>query len=367
LSKPSLYEFLRDGGVANLAPENHYGLALALGGGDLTMEELATLYGTLGNGGVWRPLRIRATDPQSEGVRLLSEEASFMTLDMLRGNARPEGEMMSARSGVPVAWKTGTSWGFRDAWSAGVFGPYVLVVWVGNFSGEGNPAFVGVQAAAPLFFQMVDAIAAEQPVLSHISSPVPPPAKANVARIDVCAVSGDLPNADCPLRTKTWFVPGKSPIRVSDVHRAVMIDKRTGGVACPPYDAAFVERIVYEYWPSDLMRLFAQAGMPRRAPPPGGCHDVADRGAAPAITAPVRGAAYVMRESQPERNRVPLAATADADAETLYWFANENFIGAGKPNVALGWKPAQPGLYLVRVVDDHGRADARELNVTDAP
>jgi penicillin-binding protein 1C len=52
---------------------------------------------------------------------------------------------------------------------------------------------------------------------------------------------------------------------------------------------------------------------------------------------------------------------------TPYWFANENFIGAAKPNVALGWEPAQPGLYLVRVVDDHGRADARELNVAGAP
>jgi len=368
LSKPSLYEFLQDAGVGGLAPENHYGLALALGGGDLTMEELATLYGTLASGGIWHPLRIRATDPQTEGVRLLSEEASFMTLDMLRGNPRPEGEMMSARSGVPVAWKTGTSWGFRDAWSAGVFGPYVLVVWVGNFSGEGNPAFVGVQAAAPLFFQMVDAIAAEQPGPERERSQTLPRIPARVTRVEVCAASGDLPNADCPLRTATWFVPGKSPIRVSDVHRAVMIDKRTGGVACPPYDPVFVERVVYEYWPSDLMRLFAQAGMPRRAPPSGACNEMAeDRGAAPAITAPVRGAAYVMRESQPERNRVPLAATADGDTGTLYWFANDNFIGVAKPNVALGWQPSEPGSYLIRVVDDHGRADSRELRVTVAP
>src|SRR4029079_9296421 len=100
LSKPSLYDFLKDAGVAGLEPENHYGLSLALGGGDVTMEERATLYGTLANGGVWHPLRLRATDPQSEGVRLLSEEASFMTMDILRSNARPEGEMMSARSGV---------------------------------------------------------------------------------------------------------------------------------------------------------------------------------------------------------------------------------------------------------------------------
>ncbi len=212
LSRPSLYDFLKDAGVAGLEPENHYGLSLALGGGDLTMEELATLYGTLANGGVWHPLRLRETDPQSEGVRLLSEEASFMTMDILRSNARPEGEMMSARSGVPVAWKTGTSWGFRDAWSAGVFGPYVLLVWVGNFNGEGNPAFVGVQAAAPLFFQIVDAIAAEQRDLVRAPSDTLLRAPRNVAQVEVCAASGDLPNA-CGHRSSRLRQSNKEPGR----------------------------------------------------------------------------------------------------------------------------------------------------------
>ncbi len=74
-----------------------------------------------------------------------------------------------------------------------------------------------------------------------------------------------------------------------------------------------------------------------------------------------------MRGSQPERNLVPLAANADADVRNLYWFVNDSFVGVGKPNVALAWKPVQPGHYLVRVVDEHGRADARELVVAAAP
>ncbi len=242
LSAPSLYDFLKSAGVARLAPEKHYGLALALGGGDTTMEELATLYGVLANRGAWRPLRGRSTDLESQGVQLLSEEASFMTLEMLRGNPRPEGVMMGARMNVPVAWKTGTSWGFRDAWSTGIFGPYVLVVWVGNFGGEGNPAFVGVRAAAPLFFQIIDAIAAEHHDLSEPLFRTP----SKLVRVEVCAASGDLPNAYCPLRAMTWFIPGKSPIRVSDVHRAMTMDTRTGRVACPPFDARFVQTAVYE-------------------------------------------------------------------------------------------------------------------------
>ena len=382
LSQPSLYDFMKRAGVSRMASEKHYGLALALGGGDVSMEELVAMYSVLANRGVLQPLQYRSgAKPAnaSEGVRLISEEASFMTLDILRNNPRPEGTIAGTRASMPVAWKTGTSWGFRDAWSAGIFGPYVLAVWVGRFDGEGNPAYVGIQAAASLFFQIVDAIAAEDRGLVEpvFRNPL------NLTRVEVCAASGDLPNVHCPMKAETWFVPGKSPIRVSDVHRAVMIDTRTGRTACPPYDQARVREVVYEYWPSDLMRLYAQAGVPRRAPPAGDCGSanrvgaVADGGTPPAIsapggtppaiTSPVRGAAYVMRASQPDRNVVPLAATAEGGVNTLYWFANDSFVTAGRPGVAPPWKPAQPGRYLLRVVDEHGRADSREVVVTAAP
>ncbi len=363
LSQPSLYDFLKNAGVSRMASEKHYGLALALGGGDVSMEELVTLYGMLANRGVLKPLRYRANEAERDEVRLLSEESSFMTLDILRNNPRPEGTVAGSRASIPVAWKTGTSWGFRDAWSAGIFGPYVLAVWVGRFDGEGNPAYVGIQAAAPLFFQIVDAIAAEDRGLTEPIFRNPP----NLTRVEVCAASGDLPNAHCPLKAETWFVPGKSPIRVSDIHRAVMVDQRTGRIACPPYEHGRVQQVVYEYWPSDLMRLYAQAGMPRRVPPSGECGASTAGGIAPAISAPVRGAAYVMRHTQPERNVVPLAATAEGGVNTLYWFANDAFITAGRPGVAAAWRPPQPGRYLLRVVDEHGRADSREVVVAAAP
>ena len=144
LKQPTLYGFLQSAGVSRLKPESHYGLALALGGGEVTMEELAGLYGMLANQGVLRPVRALTTRKRGEpdeGVRLLSPEAAFITLDMLRRNPRPDEDgAPPLRSRWPVAWKTGTSWGFRDAWSAGVVGPYVLVVWIGDFTGKGNPS-----------------------------------------------------------------------------------------------------------------------------------------------------------------------------------------------------------------------------------
>jgi penicillin-binding protein 1C len=363
LSSPTFYSFLKTAGVSRMASENHYGLALALGGGEVTMEELGSLYAMLANRGELRPLRYLAYDTgrDAEGVRLLSEEASFITLDMLKDNVRPDAAYGAARVSTPVYWKTGTSWGFRDAWTAGIFGPYVLVVWAGNFDGEGNPALVGVQAAAPLFFQIVDAIAAQARGSTGLAEPVfrMPPA---LERVEVCAASGDLPNAYCPLRARTWFIPGKSPIKISTLHRAVTIDTRTGRQACPPFDPAFAKVEVYEYWPSDLMRLFRQAGMPRRAPPANECGVEIVQGAAPVITSPTRGSAYALR-AKSAAEAVPLQATADADARALYWFVNDAYVGSGRPGTAVAWQPKQSGRFVLRVVDEQGRSDSRDMRV----
>nr|WP_240461937.1 hypothetical protein [Burkholderia sp. Nafp2/4-1b] len=88
------------------------------------------------------------------------------------------------RSGEgPMYWKTDTSWSFRDAWTAGVLGPYVLVVWVGNFDDSTHTAFVAVDAGAPLVFQVVDAMNAERPLVEPPRE-VPPRLKRDHGRSD---------------------------------------------------------------------------------------------------------------------------------------------------------------------------------------
>jgi penicillin-binding protein 1C len=162
------------------------------------------------------------------------------------------------------------------------------------------------------------------------------------------------------LRTKTWFIPGKSPIRISTLHRSVPIDIRTGKPVCADADPQYVRHEVYEYWPSDLAHLFAQAGMPRRTPPADACaFDSA--GTPPAITSPLRATTYTQRAGAPPQV-IALSATTDAEARSLHWFANEGYIGVSKPGTALGWQP-RPGRYVLRVVDDRGRSDARDVRV----
>lgn len=410
LHSPNLYSFLKMAGISQLKTEDHYGLALVLGGGEISMEELTGLYAMLARGGrlqppqylktanalqitpktaspsfAWEQLNCRksatktpklGTHPfdiachlqkpmpsaqekmatqkaYSEGTQLISPEASFIALDMLHHNPRP-GEDAYYNSGWPIAWKTGTSWGFRDAWSVGTVGPYVLAVWIGNFDSRGNPAFVGIDAAAPLFFRIADGLYLNKP--SHIAALKPP---AGVSQVSVCSASGDLPNIWCPQTSKTWYIAGKSPIKVSQLHQPVAISHKTGQPVCPPYQADQVRMEVMEFWSSDMQKLFRQAGLPRRSSPK--CQQ-GFQTQAPDITSPLRHVAYQLRASQPDTT-IPLQAKATAQVRTLFWFDDNRYIGSSDPQVALAYRPADAGIHNIRVVDDQGQVAEREMLV----
>jgi penicillin-binding protein 1C len=355
---PGLYDLLARAGVGELRPERWYGLSIALGGAEVTMEELAGLYAALAEGGLHRPVRTRLAAPRPEGKRLLSPEAAWTVLDMLSRNPRPGADTRFVKDPVRVAWKTGTSHGYRDAWAVGVAGPWVLAVWVGRFDARGNPAFVGLDAAAPLLFQVLDALRAE--ARAPWVSPPPPP---GLARVKVCAISGKLPGPHCRHAEDTWFLPGTSPIDTCDVHREILVDA-AGRRACRPGPGVHPE--VFELWPSDLLRLFAEAGMPRRVPPAAapGCplEDEAQAGHPPRITSPQHGVAYVLRAGEVGKQTIPLAAVTDGDAHEVYWFVDAELVGKAPRGEAFLW-PARPGRFAVRAVDDRGRAGAMRVEV----
>ncbi|NIR60953.1 MAG: penicillin-binding protein 1C [Gammaproteobacteria bacterium] len=368
LRAPDFYEFLEGAGVEGMRPRGHYGLAIALGGIDVTMEEVVRLYAALANGGVARELAFLQEDMRARpGKRLLSGEASFITREMLARNPRPahrDGTVEHADPYIP--WKTGTSYAFRDAWSVGLVGPYVVAVWVGNFDGQGNPALIGGHAAAPLLFRLVDVLRARgvQPERSRSE-----PDGLNVRRVPVCAPTGDLPGRHCPRMAQAWFIPGVSPIKVSDVYRAVRIDPATEQRVCPDYGGPTRTR-VYEFWPSDLLTLFRRAGLPRRTPPPFAqeCSltGTASTGERPRIVKPQPTLTYTLRPERLADERIPFHATADADARKLFWFLDGQFLGRSEPHEPFFWRP-RPGRFEVRVVDDLGRADRTSLRVILLP
>jgi len=359
LANPTLYEFLRGAGVALPRSESLYGLALPLGGAEIKMEDLVRLYAALAHDGELRPLRRKESDPTpAHGRRLLTPEAAFLTLEMLNV-PRPEIGYVDSNNIAPVFWKTGTSHGFHDAWSIAVFNHYVLAVWIGNFDGKPNPAFIGRAAAAPLLFQIIDTLRASWP---EPIEPHRPPPNANLKRVEFCAVSGDLPGKHCTQRVEGWFIPGISPIKTCDVHQEVLVDAATG-LRVPIDDGTRILRHeVYEFWPSDLLKLFERAGLPRRSPPPflpGTESDLTARsGNPPKIIFPAEGNATVLETS----GEIPLRAKTDADVREIYWFADKSFIGKSRATDMLSWKSSR-GSYQLIALDDHGRSTSCHVDV----
>ena len=356
LSSGGLYGLLSHAGIRNLASQAHYGLALALGGGEVSPAELASLYAMLGNDGRLRPLRYLQAQAQEPGTPLLSAEAAFITRRMLYTNPRPKAANRAAT--LPVAWKTGTSWGFRDAWSAGIFGQFVLVVWVGNFDGASNPALIGGQAAAPLFFAIANDLDASQRITQTGDSPE----KLNVIQLEVCAASGDLPNLECPVRTKTWFIPGVSPIRVSDVHRRVYVDAKTNTPVCPSSGAINpnLRTEVREFWPSEVAQSFSDAGLHLKTAP----NCAAVQVEVPKITAPLNNVSYRLTAAELKAPTLVLRASAAAGVTKLYWFANGSYAGTSAPGVGLRYAPGSAQEILFSVVDNLGGRTERKTRVS---
>jgi penicillin-binding protein 1C len=357
LKAPTLYQFLKNARIEKMREESIYGLSLALGGVEVTLRELVGLYAMLGNGGVLRPLRWRSEDAfLPRETRMLSPEASFLVLEMLKENPRPNYDLGDGHtaSASKVSWKTGTSFGFRDAWSVGLVGPYVLGVWIGNADGKPNPAFIGRETAGPLFFNIVDALRGEAGMrYAEVTSS----ASVNAKKIEVCAVSGMLPGPHCQKIKKSWFIPGRSPIESCSVHRAVNIEVKSGLRACPG-ERQGVREEVYEFWPSDILT----AGIPRRVPPPylPRCGINAESGRAPIITSPQRTLIYSLQSGTPLT--IPFSAVTDSDSIKTYWFVDSSPVGSVPRGESFIWH-ASPGEYVVRAIDDLGRANAVQMKV----
>jgi penicillin-binding protein 1C len=371
LEKPSLYQFLKATGAVLRHEPKYYGLALSLGGAELSMEEIIRMYAMLANKGELKSLKwshaVNETAPAPAGRKLLSSEASFLVLDMLRQNPREDQRFVDGllRDSRPVAWKTGTSHGFRDAWTFGLIGPYAVGVWLGNFNGDENPSLIGREMAAPLFFNLVDGLKSQASVETAWLST----RDLNLKKVKVCTVSGLFPNAHCKHGTDTWFIPGKSPIAKCNVHREIKVDAASGLRLCEENGRIF-KRETFEFWPSDLLMVFKTAGIPRKTPPSyvAGCEKSAteSQGVKPTITSPRKDVSYTYRVEETRdvasEDRIPFAAVADGDAHVLHWFVGAEYVGKTSADKPFLWK-AKVGHHIVRVVDDLGRSDSRAIDV----
>ena len=364
--RPDLYDFLREAGVPMKHPREHYGLSIVLGGAEASAEDLARLYGTLGNGGLLRPL-VRLPDEEPAAARqMLSPESAWIVRRMLAEG----GEALKVEGvSVPLLWKTGTSNGFRDAWTAGYAGRYIIVVWLGNFNGRPDPWLQGALVAQPVFRSAAVRLLTDrefamsaQDVKRFDEQP------AGVRSEPVCHSTGDLATdaqgrVRCTDTVGAWFIPGVSPIRDTGFLKEILVDEATGLRACEEGDG--VRRVFVESWPSEYQQRFLEAGIVKTPIPdwkPECRPEGAVSGTPPAILSPRAGTRYYTGTAGPKQAGIVLRASLAPDAKIVYWFADDRFIGASDAGGSVVWQP-EPGSHRVSAVDDLGRRSHRTVTV----
>ncbi|MBN1825482.1 MAG: penicillin-binding protein 1C [Candidatus Eisenbacteria bacterium] len=365
LGNRGLHSFLRDAGVTTL-PEGkeHYGLSLALGGAGITLLELTNVYRGVAAGGLFSPCIALRDEPRAEGRRLLGEGACFILGEMLTGLRRPELPAVWEQAiHIPkVAWKTGTSYGHRDAWSIGYDPRHAVGVWVGNFDGSGVPALVGAETAAPILFEIFAALDRPDDGVWFARPPT-------VAERTVCAASGLPPNADCPTHKKELFLPGLSPQTPCDVHRRILVDRKTGYRLCPHCRMGrdCEERIV-ALWPPEIATWMERNGHPIDEIPEHDpdCSRLAN-GAAPLIRSPIDGSVYRLRANVDRRyQKVLLDAQVANGTGRIFWFLDGRLVYSGAPRDDLFISP-DPGRHTLLCMDDEGRSRSIDIVVRDDP
>lgn len=180
--------------------EGDAGLAIALGGLGITAEEIAIMFAALGDGGAALPLawtpEAAENNRDAAGYPLLSAGAAQTLVEVMQRSPAPPGRMPARlTAGAPaIAYKTGTSYGFRDAWAAGVAGGYAVVVWVGRADGAPRPGATGRQAALPALFDIFDVLVRRDPQgISRLpQGPVLPEARGPLARFEPDATGPEI-------------------------------------------------------------------------------------------------------------------------------------------------------------------------------
>lgn len=364
----NFYKILSESGVGNLKSPEHYGVSVALGGAEVSMLELADIYATMANLGTRRAIRFLRDVPDNKITQILSPEAFFLTLDMLAHQSIPTKQIPFAKNNrAPMRhyWKTGTSSSYRDAWTAGIFGDFVLIVWVGNFDGTPNNAFSGARAAAPIYFALSDAVGDYYRGIGHpmqdnnFMTP-----ELNIISVEMCTIGGGIAGPYCPSTEKTYFIPGKSPITRNTVHRMIPIDNATGLRACKS-DSETTHNEIYEFWDSEYLDLFKRAGIKRNTPPKymPNCdiNETMDDQIAPVILYPIADTKIVITSDQ-DYERVGFIALGATNDAKLIWFLDDKILGSTKNGEPLEYNVPM-GDHKLSVTDTNGTTTEMEFSV----
>lgn len=374
------YDLLKRVGITTLKnPADHYGLSLILGGAEAKLWDLTGAYASMArtldnyferpgrnryNKSDYHPLTYQQgearelVDESDENASYLSAASTYLAFETLKELYRPgEGtgwkHFSSARN---IAWKTGTSYGFRDGWAVGVNPDFAVGVWVGNSDGEGRPGLTGTEMAAPILFDIFSAL----PGNAWFRKP-----NSELEKVPVCSQSGFRAGAWCE-KTDTLDVaraglqttacPYHKVIHLS-ADRKFRIHSECESLAGAVAESRFVLPPVQEYY-------FKTKNMSYQPLPPfrQDCENPAALASMDLIYPKAGTRIFVPRELSGETGNTVFEAAHSNSASTIYWHLDGNFVGSTRRFHRISLSPLS-GTHVLTLVDESGETLARTFKV----
>jgi penicillin-binding protein 1C len=378
---PKFYHHLQKLGFQTIqAGPEHYGLSLILGGAEASLWDLTRAYSGMAstlldfhdqNGRYsaesWSIARTRIPEREESGTQPLQVEpthldagAIWSTFEALRQLERPAGMGNWRRfaSSFPLAWKTGTSYGFRDAWAVGISPGYAIGVWVGNADGEGRPGLIGVQAAAPILFDVGRELS---PKDEWFRAPLD-----KMISLDVCPKSGMRAGPNCPAESRRVPQAGeRAP--VCTFHRKVFLapdlekqvnrncesfsEARTSVFfVLPPAEESYYRNLHPDY---RSLPPFAEDCLPEEAENP------------MALLYPnPRSRILVPIDLAGKRSKTVFQAAHRLDGCAIHWHLDKRYVGTTQDFHEIALDP-EAGWHQLTLVDSLGNRIEREFEIVE--
>lgn len=303
---------------------DYYGDALILGGCETTPLEMARAYLALAREGEAIELSFLCETPPQTGKRIFSQATAYLVADILADRTRFLPLYHKEEGSIPpFAFKTGTSYGLRDAWTVAYNPDYTVVVWYGDPRGIPHQELVGLQTATPLAVKIMQKLSQSK------STWYTPPD--TIEWREVCSISGKLPSPACQNRSNAPFIKGVSRLEICDLHR-------------------FQNGQVVTLWPKELSLFLEEQKVSFSAP-----HLTSPL----TIASPADGKRYL---PNPLTRNLRLPLRAETKENEVYWFVNGEFVGKSKSGASL-FVTLSLGTHTITASSPSGNTDTVTIEV----
>ncbi len=346
---------------------NHYGLSLILGGAESNLWDISKAFANLSStlnhyddlqGKYYKNEFVEPSYLNNYTFKLgkitpektLYDAGSiFLTYKALREVKRPEADQnwRFYKNAKQIAWKTGTSFGFRDAWAVGTTKKYVVGVWVGNADGEGRPGLIGVQTAAPILFEVFEKL----PKTKNFTTPFD-----ELIKVPICKKSGYRASINCEEIDTLFIQRSGLKTRACPFHKIIHLNQDESyqvNASCYP-----LSKMKHKKWfilPPTQAYYYKQKNPEYTNVPPFAENCISENQKTMAFIYPKQKhtTLFLPKNFNGKKNELILKVALNHQENTLFWYLNDVFLGTTKDLHEMAILP-KPGNYKITVVDNFG-------------